>query len=143
MPGATRTVQVTAPIERVFAVIADYERYPQFLPEVKAVRLSDRRGGEVNVHYRVQLIRSVRYTVRMVEEQPSRISWTFVEGEVMKDNKGEWRLEPDGAGGTRITYTVEARFGALVPRAITDKLIETSLPSMLEAFRRRAESTAT
>jgi coenzyme Q-binding protein COQ10 len=143
MPGATRTIEVAAPLERVFDVVTHYEAYPSFLPEVKSVRLSGRQGATVDVHYQIQLIRSVRYTVRMVEERPSRISWSFVEGEVMKDNRGEWRLEEVGPGRTRITYTVEAKFGALVPRAITDKLVETSLPAMLDAFRRRAESTAT
>lgn len=143
MPGATRTIEVAAPVERVYQVVTDYEQYPKFLPEVKAVRVTDRQNGGVTVHYQVQLIKSVRYTVRMAEEQPSRVGWSFVEGEVMKDNRGEWRLEPLGPGRTRVTYTVEMKFGALVPRAITDKLVETSLPSMLDAFRRRAESTGT
>lgn len=143
MAGATRTIEVAAPIERVFATIVDYERYPRFLPEVKQVRLSGRDGNQVNVHYEVHLIKTVRYTVRMVEERPNRVAWSFVEGEVMKDNRGEWKLDALGEDRTRITYTVDARFGALVPRAITDKLVQTSLPAMLDAFRRQAESSAT
>ncbi len=68
------------------------------------------------------------------------MSWTFVEGEFMKDNKGSWVLEPDGEGKTKATYTVEMALGALVPKSIVNALVETSLPKMLEAFKRRAES---
>src|SRR5260370_38042443 len=92
MPGATRSVLIKAPQERVFDVITDYMQYPAFLPEVKSVRLSGRTEREVLVHYEVNIVRTLRYTLRMEEERPSRIRWSFVEGEVMKDNRGEWRV---------------------------------------------------
>ena len=49
MPGATRSIVFNAPIEKCFEVISDYERYPEFLPEVKKIRTSNRRGAEVDV----------------------------------------------------------------------------------------------
>ena len=143
MPGASRSVRVAVPVEQFFDVVADYERYGEFLPEVKSVRLTDRRGPEVKVHYQVNLIKNIRYTLQMKEERPHRIAWSFVEGEVMRDNRGEWRLEADGPAATKVTYQIEMAFGPLVPRAITDKLVESSLPAMLEAFRKRAESGKT
>ena len=29
------------------------------------------------------------------EERPTRIAWTFIEGEFMKDNKGSWHDDPN------------------------------------------------
>jgi len=140
MPGATRSIVIDAPMEKVFSVISDYERYSEFLPEVKRVTTSDRRGAEVSVHYQVDVVKTIRYTLRMKEEKPNRILWSFVEGELMRDNRGSWLLEPAGEGKTRATYNIEMALGPLVPKAIVNALVDTSLPRMLEAFKKRAES---
>ncbi|MBZ4401772.1 SRPBCC family protein [Myxococcus sp. MISCRS1] len=140
MPGATRTIVINAPIEKVFDVITQYERYPEFLPEVKEIRTANRKGDTVDVHYKVDVMKTVRYSIRVVEERPRRMAWTFIEGEVMKDNKGSWLLEAEGEGKTRATYNVEMALGLLVPKAVVNALVDTSLPKMLDAFKKRAES---
>lgn len=140
MAGATRSIVINAPPDKVFDVITDYEKYGQFLSEVKKVKTSDRQGNQVTLHYEVDLIKTVRYSIRVTEERPKKMSWTFIEGEVMKDNKGSWVLEPEGEGKTRATYTVEVAVGPLVPKAILNGLVDSSLPKMLESFKRRAEA---
>ncbi len=140
MPGATRSIIINAPMEKVFDIIVDYEKYREFVDEVKDVRTSGRQGNEVNVHYTVNVVKTIRYTIRAREERPTRMSWSFVDGEFMKDNKGSWVLEPAGEGKTKATYTAEMALGALVPKSIVNALVEGSLPKMLEAFKRRAEA---
>ena len=142
MPGATRSVLINTPMKKVFAVIKDYESYPEFLPEVKSTRISNRQGDEVDVHYEVDVLKTIRYTLRLIEEPPSRISWTFVEGELMRDNRGHWLLEDLGGGKTRATYNIEIKLGPLVPKSIVNVLVDSSLPKMLEAFKKRAESAS-
>ena len=141
MPGASRSIVVNAPQEKVFDIIINYDRYPEWLTEVKKIHTSDRKGNEVKVHYEVDFkIKTIRYTILAREERPQRMSWSFVEGEVMKDNKGSWVLEPEGEGRTKITYSVEVAVGPLVPKSILSALVDQSLPKMLEAVKRRAES---
>lgn len=140
MAGATRSIVINAPMEKVFDIITQYEKYGEFLSEVKEVRTSGRQGNEVNVHYKVDVVKTIKYTIRAKEERPTRMSWSFVEGEFMKDNKGHWLLEPASDGKTKATYTVEMALGALVPKAVVNALVETSLPKMLDAFKRRAET---
>ncbi|WNG46541.1 SRPBCC family protein [Archangium minus] len=141
MAGATRSIVINAPPEKVFDVIVDYDRYAEFIPEVKKIRTSDRKGNEVKIHYEVDIVKTIHYTLLAREERPKRMSWTFVEGEVMKDNQGSWVLEPEGEGRTKATYTVDMALGPLVPKAIINGLVEQSLPKMLEAFKRRVEGT--
>ena len=140
MPGATRSVIIDAPADRVFDVIVDYDRYAEFLPEVKEVRSADRRGNEVDVHYGIDLVKRIHYTLHMVEERPRSVRWSFVRGELMRDNKGSWTLEPTPDGKTRATYSIEVGVGPLVPRSIVNALVDQSLPKMLEAFKKRAET---
>ena len=139
MPAATRSIVIDAPVEKVFQIVTDYDRYAEFLPEVKRVSTSERSGNRVQVHYEVDVIKRIQYTLRMQEEPPHRVTWSFVKGEVMKDNHGSWLLEPAGEGKTKATYTIEMALGPLVPKTIVKALVEGSLPKMLEAFKRRAE----
>ena len=140
MAGATRSVVIDAPAERVFDIIVDYDRYAEFLPEVKEAKSSGRRNNEVDVHYGIDLVKRIHYTLHMVEDRPRTVRWTFVKGELMRDNHGSWTLEPTPDGKTRATYTIEVGVGPLVPRSIVNALVDQSLPKMLEAFKKRAES---
>ena len=139
MPGASMITLRVAPADRVFDIIVDYDRYAEFLPEVKEARSADRRGNEVDVHYGIDLVKRIHYTLHMVEERPRSVRWSFVRGELMRDNKGSWTLEPTPDGKTRATYTIEVGVGPLVPRSIVNALVDQSLPKMLEAFKKRAE----
>jgi coenzyme Q-binding protein COQ10 len=140
MAGATRSIVFNAPIERCYAVIADFERYPEFLPEVKKIRTANRRGHEVDVHYEAEIVKIIRYTIRAREEKPTRVSWSFVDGEFMKDNRGSWALEDLGGAKTRATYSIEVAVGLLVPKSLLNVLIDTQLPRLLENFKARIES---
>ena len=142
MAGATRSITINAPQEKVFDVIADVERYPDFLPEVKKITVSNKRGAESDVHYVAEVVKTIKYTVHLKEERPKRVSWTFVDGEFMKDNRGSWDLEDLGNGTTKATYNNEVTLGALVPKTIVNALVDTSLPKLLENFKKRAEAHA-
>ncbi len=139
MAAASRTITIDAPIEKVFETITTYEQYPQFLSEVKELKTSNRSGNQVDVHYKVEVMKTIKYTLRMKEEAPSRVTWSLVDGEFMKGNQGSWELSPEGEGKTKATYSIEMKLGALVPQSIVKALVETSLPKMLDAFKRRAE----
>jgi coenzyme Q-binding protein COQ10 len=139
MPGATRSIVIDTPPDRVFDVIIDYDRYAEFLPEVKEAKTANRRGNEVDVHYGIDLIKRIHYTLHHLEERPRAVRWTFVKGEVMRDNHGSWTLELTPEGKTRATYTIEVGVGPLVPRSIVNALVDQSLPKLLEAFKKRAE----
>lgn len=139
MPGATRSVVFNAPIEKCFEIISDYERYPDFLPEVRKIRTSNRKGNEVDVQYEAEVVKVIKYTVHMKEEKPSRVSWSFVDGEFMKDNKGGWVLEDLGNGTTKGTYSIEVTVGPLVPKTILNALVDSQLPKLLENFKKRIE----
>jgi coenzyme Q-binding protein COQ10 len=108
---------------------------------VKQVRTGQRSGNQVEVEYGVDLVKRIHYTLRMMEERPRSVRWSFVRGEVLRDNKGSWTLEPTPDGKTTATYSIEVAVGPLVPRAIVNALVEQSLPKMLEAFKKRIEAS--
>lgn len=140
MPGASRSIVIDAPPEKVFDVITDYPHYPEFMSEVRTIAVKNRKGNEADVHYEVDVIKRIKYALHMKEERPKKLSWSFIEGDWMRDNKGSWVLEPAGDGKTQVTYTIEMALGPLVPKTIVTALVEQSLPKMLEAVKKRVES---
>lgn len=141
MAGATQSIVINAAVQKVFDIINDYDKYPEFLSEVKRLTTSGRQGNEVQVHYEIEMMKLIKYTLKMKAEPPTRVSWTWGGGEFMKDNKGSWTLEDLGGGQTKATYHIEVALGPLVPKAIINTMVEKSLPKMLEAFKKRAETT--
>src|SRR4051812_17737319 len=127
MPGANRSITINATPEKCFAVIRDYEKYAEFLPELKGVKMLERKPAEAKVSYELDLqIKRLKYTLQHREEAPKKMTWSLVEGEVLKENTGSWVLEDTGGGQTRATYSIEIRLGGLipVPKALINTLVE-------------------
>lgn len=141
MPQAQRTIVVDVPPEKLLEVINDFDSYPEFLPEVKKISVSNRTANSADVTYEVDVIKRIQYTVRVVNEGMT-VRWSLVKGDMMKKNEGSWQLRPEGEGRTHATYSLELGLSGLIPSSITTKLAETSLPALLQNFKNRAESLA-
>ncbi len=140
MAKAERSVVIHAPPEKVFAVITDYEKYPEFLPEVKKVKVEFGSGNVKEVTYTVDIkAKVITYTLKHTARPPDELAWTMVRGEMMKGNDGAWVLRkvPEG---TEATYKIDLRLGALVPSMVERMLAEQSLPGLLANFKKRIEA---
>ncbi|MCX7944760.1 MAG: SRPBCC family protein [Deltaproteobacteria bacterium] len=121
-------------------IVWNFKEYPKFLKEVKSVDVKELGEGECEVTYEIDLIKRIRYTLKM-KRLPNRIEWTFVRGDMMKDNKGSWEVEELGDGKIKVIYQVDIKFGFLVPGSVVDMLTKVNLPQMLNAFKSQAERT--
>jgi ribosome-associated toxin RatA of RatAB toxin-antitoxin module len=140
----SKEVVIDVPRERFFDLLLDYERYPEFVPNLRSCRVRT-TSPHKDIEYELDLgIRRIRYTLRHVEERPHRIAWSLVAGDMMKISNGSWELS-DERGKTRARYSVEIQVHKppLIPQVIVDRvsdeLTRVQLPRTLEAFRQRAE----
>jgi coenzyme Q-binding protein COQ10 len=138
MPTAEQQVVIDAPVERVFATIIDYERYPEFLPDIKQVHVLERHDGLAVVRFELELIMRVSYTLRLSEEPPYRLSWTLEQAKMLAENNGGWTLVREGEK-TRATYALEVKLRGLIPKSVSTRLLGTTLPETLDRFKARAE----
>ena len=94
MAQASRSVTVNVPPEKLFEVITDYEKYPEFLPEVKKAKVEFGAGNVKEVTYTVDLkAKVITYTLKHTARPPDELAWTMVRGEMMKGNDGAWILK--------------------------------------------------
>jgi coenzyme Q-binding protein COQ10 len=140
MPKAEHHVTLRAPIERVFAVITDYEQYPAFLPELKSVRVLSREDGVAKVRFEVELIMRVQYTLRLIEDPPTSVTWTLAESKMIARNEGHWRLERVDDASCRVIYGLEVKLAGMIPSSVSSRLMGTNLPQMLERFKAHTEA---
>jgi len=144
MPGAERTIEINAPIDVVYGVIVDYEKYPQFLSDVTAVRVLERGDGFTRMEQTISMMKEVTMTLRLTETPSSSVTWVTEGGSrFLKKNDGRWHLEDLGGGRTRATYGLDVEVGGIwVPKKMIDKMTGGTLPKTLDAFKARAESLA-
>jgi coenzyme Q-binding protein COQ10 len=147
MAVVSKEVVVEVPIEKLFDVIVDYARYPEFVPGIKACRVRS-VGSEKHVEYELDLgLKRIKYVLRHEEARPTRVWWSLVSGEMMKVSSGSWDLTAEG-GRTRARYSVDIQVSkpALLPQSlvdrVSDELTKVQLPRTLDAFKARAEASS-
>lgn len=122
--------------EQFFKIISDYEKYHEFLAEIKQCKVLKTEGPRKLVEYQVQLIKSFKYQLWMTETPFSSITWEFASGDIFKTSSGSWKLE-DEAGKCRATYNVDATLTMFVPGPIAKTLVSVNLPNMISSYHKR------
>ncbi len=138
MAEAERTVEARADREAFFDVVTDYAAYPEFVPGIESVDVLSRSAGRARVRFQLHIVRSISYTLDLVEDRPGSVAWTLVEGDLAA-NTGSWTLA-ESERGSVATYKVRVEVGMFVPGAIVSRLVGETLPATLDAFARRAEA---
>src|SRR5947209_10510832 len=65
MAQASRSATINVPPEKLFEVIVDYEKYPEFLPEVKKAKVEGGQGSIKEVTYMVDIkAKVITYTLK-------------------------------------------------------------------------------
>jgi ribosome-associated toxin RatA of RatAB toxin-antitoxin module len=129
---------------QVYAVVVDFSVYPRLFPEIKQTKVLGNNGQSVQVEFRGNMVLPFRYVLNLVcDAQAGSVTWTYVEGEMVKNSTGSWRFSPEGAG-TRVDYQTSLQIEAPLPgfllRKITDGLVTLSLPAMFASVEREARN---
>jgi coenzyme Q-binding protein COQ10 len=138
---AVESIDINVSKEDFRKVLSDYESYPQFLDELKNVKVDSKTGDTYRVTYFVSLLgKEISYTLDLTHGANGGVTWKLVKGDFMKSNVGRWVLAETGPSSIRATYELEMGFPLIVPGAVVSQLQKNSLPKMLQAFKQRAES---
>lgn len=116
MPSIEEDIVVNAPLDRVYQQWTDYERFPDFMENVKEVR----RSGPDMTHWVVEAAgKTVEWDARTVTESQRRVAWT-AQGE--SGQSGEVRFEPAGDRQTRVHVKLDYTLPSGVQEAVASGL---------------------
>jgi len=104
MPTYSRVIP--ARIEEVFAVLSDYQNYPDWTPDVTAAAVLAMEGDIVVAEFLSPFLSDKKYVLEFLHSRPQSIVYKQVDQFEARGLQGEWRLEQAAAGGTLVTGTM-------------------------------------
>ncbi len=94
--------------QHCYAVLTDFELYPDWAADIKAVTVDERdgQGRPRRVTFRAAAFgRSTSYTLLYdYSHAPDELSWVQVDGDLTRRLDGAYVLDSSGDGGTEIRY---------------------------------------
>ncbi|WP_354698689.1 hypothetical protein DSM112329_04380 [Paraconexibacter sp. AEG42_29] len=137
------SIEINAPIDRVYAIAADVEGSPRWQPEIKtAVPIEHGPNGEqtyvkTTVDSKVKTMQS---DLRFSYDAPTGLSWRQEEGD-LKEVRGSWEFVDLGDGRTKATYNLYVDLGRKLGMVIRGPLVDLmrkqlcdTMPGKLKGF---------
>ncbi|MCF8611277.1 SRPBCC family protein [Gordonia sp. HY285] len=122
---------VGADVDAVMSVIADFEKYPEWVGAAREVTVLERDTRGRGTHVRFVLDAGVladTYELRYQwSDDGSWVSWGLVSSELQRDQQGRYQLAQQVPGSTKVTYTLT---------------VDLQIP-MISQLKRRAEKAIT
>jgi coenzyme Q-binding protein COQ10 len=122
----------------LFDLVADVERYPEFMPWVTASHISHRKDNAVFVDMTIAAGPLHRqFSTVGVLQRPQRIDITSADP-VFERFEQHWLFEPAQEGGTDVDYQVDVALKSRMLQAALGALFADQAAETMTAFKRRA-----
>lgn len=124
--------------EQMFDLVADVNKYPQFLPWCIACRKTLDTGAmmEADLIIGYKMIRE-KFKSRVFLDRPNTITVEYLQGP-MKQLSNSWTFAPDGQGGCIIDFYVDFEFKNAVLQSLITVFFNEAVKRMVAAFEDRA-----
>lgn len=140
MRQVTRSALVAQPPSRMFALINDIERYPEFVPGCTHARIESRTPTEIIATLGVRRgPLQTELTTRNTLDLDKRVTMTLVRGP-FRELEGEWRLAPVGTDGCRVELYMRFAFANRMSGLLFEPVFEETASSLVDAFVARARA---
>jgi len=144
MPQYETVRLVRHPPEKMFALVADVERYPAFLPMCEALSVRSRRErdgvtllvADMTVGYKA--IRETFTSQVVLRPAESLIDVKYVDGP-FKYLANHWKFEPAEQGGCEIHFFIDYEFKSRILGAVMGAMFDRAFRLFAEAFEKRAD----
>lgn len=119
------SAEIDAPIERVWALVEDVERAPQWqggLLKLDPLEHDDDGRATLCDSENDARVRTVRSLVRFTYAGPERLSWRQERGE-LRGVEGRWQLEDLGGDRTRATYWIQVEIAGMLAMLVRGPVV--------------------
>ncbi len=128
----------------MYAVVADVEKYPEFLPWCVALRILSRERVKDRDVLRAEMLVGFgalreRYTSRVVLDAAARTIDVVQTDGPFRQLENHWRFTPEGEG-CRVDFSIAFEFENRLLDAVAGKAFELVLLKMTDAFEARARA---
>lgn len=138
MPSARETRRLPYSAEQMFDLVADVERYPEFLPWVVATRIRSDSDTAMVADMMVGFKAiSEKFTSSVDKDRPHTIRVRYVDGP-LRNLDNQWRFRALEANACEIDFSVEFAFKSRLFEAVAGQYFDRAFRKMVAAFEARA-----
>lgn len=125
--------------ERMFHLVNDVARYPEFLPWCADTEIHDQSGEHITASMDIARggIRH-RLTTQNLLQSPEWIDIRLVDGP-FQNLSGRWRFKPLNEGACKVILTLEFEFTGSLSRMTFGQVFSHAATTMVDAFCKRAD----
>lgn len=140
MRHVLRSALVGHSAQRLYALITDVERYPEFLPWCERATIESRSDSEVVATLAISRgpLRT-QFTTRNALMPDREVRMTLERGP-FDALEGAWTLTPIGEAGCRVTLALRFQFASRLSAALFEPIFEQTAASLVDAFVSRARA---
>ena len=133
--------QIDASRERIFGIIADFERWNEWFPGCKSAKIVADKGSSKQVEITLASMKTITMGLEFDLTPTQLVNFRKYSGSDVKDYVGSFQLKnaSDGAG-TVVIGEMEMDAGALVPKFMVGRIMEKSLQQTAEALKQRVHT---
>lgn len=138
MPGIHEIRRLPWSAEQMFDLVADVDRYGEFLPWVIATRVKSDSETEMVADMLVgfSALRE-KFTSRVEKRRPEEIRVHYVDGP-LRDLDNRWLFRPTGPDSCEIEFTVQFAFRNALFEKLAGQYFDRAFRKMVAAFEVRA-----
>lgn len=145
MATIRQTRDVPHEAAQMFALVADVEHYPEFLPWCAGLRVRRRERGVKGEIITADLIVAYKmfreqFTSRVtLDDEACKIDVSYIDGP-FRHLENEWRFEALPDGGSRIHFYIDFAFKNRLLEGMMNTLFSKAFERMVQAFVSRADA---
>jgi len=144
MPLVSKTVEVSAPAEAIMAIVADFEKYPQWNPEIKGcwilARYPDGRPSQLRLDVEVQG-QAGTFITAVYYPGENQIFTMLQQGDHFDKQEQKFSVVPIGATSL-LTVDLDVETKLSIPSPMVKKAISDTLDYLADNLKARAEQLA-
>ena len=124
---------------QLFELVADVERYPEFLPWCKAARIIEKGEGEIIAELVISYKQfSEKYTSRIKLNENSEIDVTAIKGP-FKHLHNNWKFFPSGESACTLEFQLDFELNSYLLEKLIGIFFHRATQKMVSAFKTRAD----
>lgn len=138
----TASLLIPAAAEHLWRVLTDYERLPEFIPNLaESTIVGEQDGATLLKQVGTQRVAGVKFrasvTLKMATCPCERIDFVMVEGDFVRF-EGSWCLTPQSENATELTYALTVQAPRYMPISLIERRLKQDIGVNLDAIRCQA-----
>lgn len=140
MHSVARSVLVPHSASQMFDLVADVEKYPQFMPWCGGASVSSRteHGMQASVTISLAGLKQT-FTTQNTHQYPSRITLELIEGP-FSALKGQWEFIALSEDACKVLFTLNYEFSSRALETLVGPIFNRIATSFIDSFTDRAQA---